>query len=143
MRTRDRPPSWGCGTGRFFIGACLSIRSRLVKTTDRPDVKSGLSPLVNGIRSLQPAYFALVMATGIVAIAAQLQGMVIVAKALTGLNVLAFVVLWLLTLARIVFYARDFFSDLIDHPEASGFLRSPPAQPSWDPNWWWSLGNMT
>ena len=78
--------------------------------------------MLNGIRSLQPAYFALVMATGIVAIAAHLQGMVMVAKALTWLNVLAFVVLWLLTLARIVFYSSDFFLDLIDHRRGVGFF---------------------
>lgn len=78
--------------------------------------------LANNVRVLQPAYFALVMATGIVAIAAYLDGLTRIAKALSWLNVLAFVVLWMLTLARIAFYPRDTFRDLIDHGRGVGFF---------------------
>src|ERR1035437_3496166 len=93
-----------------------------MKTESRPETGSGTSPFAEAIGSLQPAYFALVMATGIVAIAAQIQGMAMVAKALTWLNVVAFIVLWLLTLSRMVFYSRDFFLDLIDHRRGTGFF---------------------
>ena len=99
-----------------------SSGSRFVKTESRPESGNGTSPFSQGIRTLQPAYFALVMATGIVAIAAQTQGMAMVAKALTWLNALAYIVLWLLTLARIVFYSRDCFGDLIDHRRGVGFF---------------------
>jgi tellurite resistance protein TehA-like permease len=99
-----------------------SSESRFVKTESRPEISCGTSPLAEGIRTFQPAYFALVMATGIVAIAAQTQGMAMVAKALTWLNALAFIILWLLTLGRIVFYSRDCFGDLIDHRRGAGFF---------------------
>jgi tellurite resistance protein TehA-like permease len=99
-----------------------SSESRFVKTESRPESNSCTSPFAEGIRTLQPAYFALVMATGIVAIAAQTQGMAMVAKALTWLNALAFIVLWVLTLGRIVFYSRDCFWDLIDHRRGAGFF---------------------
>lgn len=93
-----------------------------MKTESRPETGSGTSPFADVIEGLQPAYFALVMATGIVAIAAQIQGMAMVAKALTWLNVLSFIVLWLLTLSRMVFYSRNFFLDLIDHRRGTGFF---------------------
>lgn len=81
-----------------------------------------LSQLARETRNLQPAYFALVMATGIVAIAAQLGDMTLIARALTWLNALAFVVLWWMTLARIVLYPKDCVLDLIDHSRGVGFF---------------------
>lgn len=83
---------------------------------------SPTNPLAKNVQILQPAYFALVMATGIVAIAAYLDGLNRIARALSWLNVLAFIVLWLLTLARIAFYPRDAFRDLIDHGRGVGFF---------------------
>jgi tellurite resistance protein TehA-like permease len=93
-----------------------------VKIELRHEIGSDPNPFTKGIRNLQPAYFALVMATGIVAIAAQIEGMTVVAKALTWVNVLAFIVLWLLTVGRIVFYPRECFADLIDHARGVGFF---------------------
>lgn len=81
-----------------------------------------LGTFARGTRDLQPAYFALVMATGIVSIGAQLEGMFLLAKALTWLNALAFVLLWVLTVLRIAFYPRFFFRDLIDHTRGVGFF---------------------
>ena len=83
---------------------------------------AGSAKLASGVRDLQPAYFGLVMATGIVAIAAQLEGMPIFARILTWLSVAAFVVLWILTLIRIAVYSRFFFQDLIDHTRGVGFF---------------------
>src|SRR5690348_7861761 len=80
------------------------------------------SALAEGTRRLNPAYFALVMATGIVAIALHLAGFPIGAKALTFLNAFAFVVLWSVTLARIFLYPRQFWGDLIDHNRGPGFF---------------------
>ena len=57
---------------------------------------------LDGIRTLHPAYFALVMATGIVSIAAQLLDVPVVPKLLLGINLVAFAVLWLLTIVRIL-----------------------------------------
>ena len=73
-------------------------------------------------KDLHPAYFAMVMATGIVSITADLQGMKAIAIALFWLNILTFVILWLITLVRIVWYPRNLFLDLIDHQRGVGFF---------------------
>lgn len=74
------------------------------------------------LAGLSPAYFGLVMATGIVSIAAHLLAMPAVAQALFLLNCVFYVVLWLLTLLRIVRYPRRVFGDLIDHQRGPGFF---------------------
>lgn len=80
-----------------------------------------------GLRTLHPAYFALVMATGIVSIAAHLLKMPSIARALLLINVAAFVVLWILTLLRILRFPRDVFADLIDHQRGVGFFTAVAA----------------
>jgi tellurite resistance protein TehA-like permease len=77
---------------------------------------------MEAIRTLHPAYFALVMATGIVSIAAKLMGMTVVALTLLAVNVVAFTVLWILTIIRISRFPRDVFNDLIDHQRGVGFF---------------------
>lgn len=62
------------------------------------------------------------MATGIVAIGADLMEMKTLGAALCWLNVVLFVVLCLLTLARVIWHPGPFFSDLIDHNRAPGFF---------------------
>ncbi len=73
-------------------------------------------------RDLSPAYFALVMATGIISIAAQLMGLQLVAVALLWLNIVAYAVLWLLTLLRLIWFPRRLLSDITDHQHGFGFL---------------------
>lgn len=80
-----------------------------------------------GLRTLHPAYFALVMATGIVSIAAKLLGMPRIALALLVVNAAAFVILWLVTLARIIHFPREVFADLIDHQRGVGFFTAVAA----------------
>ena len=75
-----------------------------------------------GVRRLHPAYFALVMATGIVSVAAKLVGMEPVAQALVVVNLVAFPVLWVLTITRAVVHPSDFFRDLVDHQRGVGFF---------------------
>jgi tellurite resistance protein TehA-like permease len=79
------------------------------------------------IRTLHPAYFALVMATGIVSIAAHLLGIPLVPQILLVINVAAFVVLWVLTFLRIIRFPRDVFADLIDHQRGVGFFTAVAA----------------
>ncbi len=79
------------------------------------------------IRTLHPAYFALVMATGIVSIAAKLLGMSYVAIPLLVLNLVAYVALWALTIARIAQYPRDVVADLSDHQRGVGFFTAVAA----------------
>jgi tellurite resistance protein TehA-like permease len=76
----------------------------------------------NGVRDLFPAYFALVMATGIVSIACHLQGMDFLAFPLFYLNQFFYIILWLFTLARVFRHLPRLISDLSDHRLGAGFL---------------------
>jgi tellurite resistance protein TehA-like permease len=74
------------------------------------------------VRTLDPAYFAMVMATGIVAIAAHLTGMLLVGRVLAGIGLIVYVILALMTLARLVFFPQEVFRDLVDHQIGVGFF---------------------
>jgi tellurite resistance protein TehA-like permease len=74
------------------------------------------------LRTLHPAYFALVMATGIVAIAATLHGWATFGTALFWLNVCFFVALAGLTAARVARYPDAFLEDLQSHSRGVGFF---------------------
>jgi tellurite resistance protein TehA-like permease len=78
--------------------------------------------LLAGLADMSPAYFAMVMATGIVSLAARMQGLLPVAKALFWFNVAAWLVLWLLSLLRLAQYPRRFFGDMVDHLRGPGFF---------------------
>lgn len=75
-----------------------------------------------GLDGLSPAYFGMVMATGIVSLAAHLLGWPVLARALFALNLAAYAVLWLLTLLRAVRYPGQFFADMVDHLRGPGFF---------------------
>ena len=75
-----------------------------------------------GLAELSPASFAMVMATGIVSIAAQLQGAHTTALVLFWLNVAAWIALWLLSAMRIARHPRRFFADLVDHLAGPGYF---------------------
>ncbi len=64
----------------------------------------------------------MVMATGIVSIAAHLEGFPRLAQALFALNILAWTVLWALNLLRVSRYPKRFVSDLVSHARAPGFF---------------------
>ncbi len=78
--------------------------------------------IISSIEKLPPAYFALVMATGIVSIAAFLLGYRILGTALLGFNGLAFVMLWGLFLLRGLMFPRAVLSDFTDHVRGVGFF---------------------
>jgi len=80
------------------------------------------SMVQNGIRDLFPAYFALVMATGIISIACHLLEMDFLAFPLFYFNQFFYIVLWLLTLARIVRHPSRLLGDLSNHRLGAGFL---------------------
>ncbi|MDE2006733.1 MAG: tellurite resistance/C4-dicarboxylate transporter family protein [Rhodospirillales bacterium] len=79
------------------------------------------------MKDLPPAYFALVMATGIVSIAARDFGLVALAHALFAINIAAFATLGLLTIGRAVRYPRRFFADMTDHRLGPGFFTAVAA----------------
>ena len=64
----------------------------------------------------------MVMATGIVSIAADQMEMRAIAAALCWLNVLFFAALWLLTLDRLARHRRRIAADLVDHGRGPGFF---------------------
>ena len=74
------------------------------------------------IVSLHPAYFAMVMATGIVSIAAQLLAMRAVALILFALNLVFYPALVALTFVRIARYRDRVVADLLDHGRSVGFF---------------------
>jgi tellurite resistance protein TehA-like permease len=74
------------------------------------------------LAGLAPAYFGLVMATGIVSIAAHLQAWPQLARMLFYLNNVMYAVLWLLTLARLLWFPQRLLGDLIDHLRGPGFF---------------------
>lgn len=75
-----------------------------------------------GIANLDPSCFALVMATGIVSIAAYLEGMALVAWALFVINVAIYGFLWLLTLPRLLRNFPSVIADLTSHTRGHGFF---------------------
>ncbi|MGH9320636.1 MAG: C4-dicarboxylate ABC transporter, partial [Vicinamibacteria bacterium] len=81
-----------------------------------------MSSLRRGIESLLPAYFAMVMATGIVSIAAHLLGMSVVAWTLLVVSASAYVVLAILSGARLVAFWPAVLADLRSHARGPGFF---------------------
>ena len=79
------------------------------------------------IASLHPAYFALVMATGIVSIACDLLDLHAIALPLVWLNIVCYATLWTLTLIRVARFRRQFVADLGNHGRAVGFFTTVAA----------------
>lgn len=88
-----------------------------------PPPAAGLTRRIAGeVERLFPGYFALVMATGIVSIAAHQRHMPRIAWALLGVNIFAYAVLALLLSARLVWYFSRVLEDLNNHARAPGFF---------------------
>jgi tellurite resistance protein TehA-like permease len=83
--------------------------------------------LAEGARGLSPAYFALVMATGIVSIASDRAGLLTIAAVLLWLNAAQYLLLWILTAWRLLRYRRALLDDLTDHRRAPGFFSAVAA----------------
>ncbi|HLH06583.1 MAG TPA: tellurite resistance/C4-dicarboxylate transporter family protein [Terriglobales bacterium] len=80
-----------------------------------------LSPV--SVQTLPPAYFSVVMATGIVAVASYLETDVRwLARGLTFLNAAIFIVLSVLILTRAIRYPRQILGDLKDFKRGPGFF---------------------
>src|ERR1051325_6963374 len=68
----------------------------------------------DGVANLYPGYFALVMATGIIANVMWFEGERVISDALIAVNVVAYGVLAALTLARVALFPRALWRDLTD-----------------------------
>ncbi len=89
---------------------------------DRLPHRPGLRQAVDALEDMSPAYFGLVMATGIVSLASFLMGNPRIASALFYLNIVQFLILWVLYTARAVFHPRRFFGDMIGHLSGPGYF---------------------
>lgn len=78
--------------------------------------------LRSGIEKLHPAYFALVMATGILAVACQLLGIPTLPRLLFWMNIVAYGTLIVLTAIRVARYPHAFFADFSSHQRGPGFF---------------------
>ena len=86
-----------------------------------------LESIKSAVEDLHPAYFAMVMATGIVSIASDLLEMSVIGVALCWLNLIFFAILLALTIARLIWHRTLFLRDLIDHNRAPGFFTTVAA----------------
>lgn len=76
---------------------------------------------------LSPAYFAMVMATGIVSLSAHMLGMATLASALFRLNIAAYGAISVLNLLRIRWFTQSVLGDLVDHQRGPGFFTAVAA----------------
>ncbi len=81
-----------------------------------------LNQIKENLANLTPAYFAMVMATGIVSIASHLLGFEFIAAPLFWLNVAFYAGLWLLYISRVIIYPDHVAKDLTDHNRSVGYF---------------------
>src|SRR4051812_40866217 len=85
------------------------------------------APAPSGLAGMHPAYFALVMATGIVSLACELAGLHPLAVALFALNLGFYPLLWILTVVRVVRHGARVRADFVHHGRAVGFFTTVAA----------------
>ncbi|QEF97780.1 putative membrane protein [Stieleria maiorica] len=86
-----------------------------------------MKSLLRASSTLNPAYFALVMATGTVSTACHLLELPVIPTALFGINIAAFLSLVILSALRAIFFPRLLMADLIDHKRGVGFFTTVAA----------------
>lgn len=74
------------------------------------------------LRDFFPGYFAMVMGTGVVAVAARLLGRNILAWPLFAISLAAYPLLWAILLARIARFPRAVLADFASHERGPSFL---------------------
>jgi tellurite resistance protein TehA-like permease len=79
------------------------------------------------VKHLSPAYFAMVMATGVVSIAAWDFRLPVLAMGLFAFNLVAYVVVAALTALRAIRYPQLAFADMTDHRLGPGFFTAVAA----------------
>lgn len=92
-------------TGSIAAGYCLST-----------------AYLKKRLAELHPAYFALVMATGIISIGCHLLGLPEFSRFLFWINVPAYILLWVLYIARAGLFPDNFLNDWVSHKRGFGFF---------------------
>ncbi len=87
-----------------------------------PGLLDGGGHATADLAGMSPAYFGMVMATGVVSLAAQRMSLPGVAQALFVLNVVVYAALCLLTALRMIRHPRRFFGDMVDHLRGPGYF---------------------
>jgi tellurite resistance protein TehA-like permease len=75
-----------------------------------------------GIATLFPGYFALVMATGIISIATYLLEMPPIAWTLLVINIITYIILWILMGIRLIWFFPNIVADITNHARGPGFF---------------------
>src|SRR3546814_13447614 len=79
------------------------------------------------VETMSPGYFSMVMATGILSLAAHLLAVPWLPGALFVLNWILCAIIGVLALARLYCYQRRVLEDLMDHMSAPAFVTVVPA----------------
>ncbi|MCK0506614.1 tellurite resistance/C4-dicarboxylate transporter family protein [Aromatoleum anaerobium] len=83
--------------------------------------------LLQDLEGMSPAYFGMVMATGIISLGAHRLALPRLAQALFILNVGIYAVIALLFVLRMVRFPQRFFGDMVDHLRGPGFFTAVAA----------------
>jgi tellurite resistance protein TehA-like permease len=108
----------------------VSLPAKIAAETPAEPQASAVTPTAppNGLAGMHPAYFGMVMATGIVSIASYLlatewgPALRWIAFALLYVNIAAYLALWALTILRLARHRDRFVADLMHHGRSVGFL---------------------
>ncbi len=88
----------------------------------RPRAGSLVAAFDDAVANFPPSYFALVMATGVLAVACELLHIPTISRALLVFNVAAYAVLWAINILRMARYPGRFFGDFAIHQRGPGFF---------------------
>jgi tellurite resistance protein TehA-like permease len=103
---------------RYLVHPVLTFRT----PANTNGLQQGPDTLPGLIGELSPAYFAMVMATGIVSLSAHMLGMTRLSSVLLILNVAVYGTLWVLNILRIRWFTKRVVGDLTDHQRGPGFF---------------------
>jgi len=99
----------------------MAFPSAISKADETPRPRA-LAYLQKNLSSLHPAYFGLVMASGIVSIDCRVFGLKELCNVLFVANSFIYVLLWILYLTRCVFFSGSFMADWFSHKRSFGFF---------------------
>jgi len=105
-----------CG---IFIAVDVALLPYIYYESGQNSIKSSkqerdyeMNPIINSIKGLHPAYFAMVMSTGIISIASKLLGFTSIAYALFYINIVAYAILLPFQTIRIFVFWENLYKDL-------------------------------
>lgn len=108
---------------RALVPVCTAPVTAIVPTVDAEEsVLQVTTSSESGIAGLFPGYFALVMATGVVAVGAEQQSIEWLAQVLLAVAGVAYVVLAVLYTVRVLRHRSRFVDDLTSHARGPAFL---------------------